>query len=112
MTLRSKTAVLLLADGAQWETAAVQLLDGPRTTLLQRCLDLPDLVASARTGTAEVAVVSASVLGLDAEVVGRLHAHGCSVVLIGIDDPAWLALGVDVVLAPEALENLLIGSRQ
>jgi Mrp family chromosome partitioning ATPase len=79
-----RTALLLAADACAWEQAAMEAVAaaGPSVVLLKRCLDLPDLLASASTGTAQVAVVAEGLLGLDADSVGRLARHGVRVVAV------------------------------
>ncbi|MFT4009497.1 MAG: hypothetical protein QM655_05580 [Nocardioidaceae bacterium] len=101
--------MLLLATGAAWEAHAVEALDGPRVNLVQRCLDLADLLAAARQGTASAAVVDAATPGLDVEVVGELEGAGLVVVAVTADaDAAARAqrLGVHRVLAPTALGTI------
>ena len=53
--------VLLAAGSAPWEAEAVARLSEPGqgVVLVQRCLDLADLLGAAATGTAEVALVAA-----------------------------------------------------
>ena len=53
-----------------------------RPPLVKRCLDLADLLASAATGSAQVAVVSDELPGLDADSVDRLARHGVRTVAV------------------------------
>lgn len=82
--LGERVGVLLAAGGAPWEIEALQVVGGPssRSVLVKRCVDLPDLLASAATGQARVAVVAAGLPGLDADSVGHLRRAGVSVVLM------------------------------
>ena len=86
MSLPGPTAVpvLLAAAGASWEAAAVERLDrrGAGTVLHRRCVDLPDLLAAARTGLSPVAVVAAGLPGLDADAVSVLRGSGVQVVAV------------------------------
>jgi MinD-like ATPase involved in chromosome partitioning or flagellar assembly len=87
LTPRSDVPVLVAASGADWETAALELLARPGTggTLHKRCVDLSDLVASAGTGLARVALVSGRLRGLDADAVSVLAQAGVGVVVV-LDD--------------------------
>lgn len=82
--LAERTGVLLAAGGAPWEVEALQLFSGRSsgTVLLKRCVDLPDLLATAATGQARVAVVAAELSGLDADSVGHLRRSGVAVVVV------------------------------
>lgn len=86
MNLPAPTAVpvLLAAGGAPWEAGAVERLErrGSGTTLRRRCVDLPDLLAAARTGLGRVAVVAEGLPGLDADAVAVLRGSGVQVVAV------------------------------
>ncbi|MFP5253199.1 MAG: CpaE family protein [Actinomycetes bacterium] len=83
---RAEIPVLVAADSALWEAAAVERLErrGSGAVLRRRCVDLPDLLAAARTGLGRVAVVAESLAGLDADAVAALH--GCGVEVVGVLD--------------------------
>ncbi|MGZ4454124.1 MAG: AAA family ATPase, partial [Nocardioides sp.] len=71
------TPVLILAAGADWETAALGVLErAPGLVVLRRCVDVDDLVAAASAGQAEAAVVALDAPGLDARTIDHLHHHG------------------------------------
>lgn len=76
--------VLVAASGAAWETGALERLRGaePAVLLLKRCVDLNDLLASASTGQARAALVSADLPGLDADSVAGLRKAGVGVVMV------------------------------
>jgi len=76
--------VLLAAAGASWEATAVERLDrrGAGTVLHRRCVDLPDLLAAARTGLSPVAVVAEGLPGLDVDAVSVLRSSGVQVVAV------------------------------
>jgi MinD-like ATPase involved in chromosome partitioning or flagellar assembly len=80
-----RTAVLVAAGGGAWEAQALGLLNAPGSGLvvLKRCVDLPDLLATASTGQARVAVVDGALTGLDTTSVASLRRGGVSVVLVG-----------------------------
>jgi MinD-like ATPase involved in chromosome partitioning or flagellar assembly len=111
----SKVPVLVAASGAGWETRALEELatSGPLVVLLKRCVDLHDLLASATTGEARVALVSASLPGLDLDSVSRLREAGVATVIVtaGPDPSAderehARRLGVEQVVPGSALEGL------
>lgn len=113
---RQRTGALLAASAAGWEgTAVAALTAGAQGVfLLKRCLDLADLLAAAATGTAQVAVVSSSLPGLDADSVSRLHQAGVQVVAVdaegtsarGATREQLSRLGIDLVLGAGELTAL------
>lgn len=80
------TIVLLVSTGAAWETRALAALQAsPATVVLKRCVDVADLLATASTGQAHVAVLAADLAGLDHAVVDDLGRYGVRVVGIATD---------------------------
>ena len=72
-----RTGVLVVASGAPWESAALRELTArPSIVVLKRCMDITDLMATAATGQASVAVISLDAPGLDPAAVDHLHRHG------------------------------------
>lgn len=68
---------LLVSTGAAWETTALASLNAhPGVVVLKRCVDLADLLATASTGQADVAVLGADLAGLDRGVIDQLAGHG------------------------------------
>ena len=66
--------VLILASGAAWESAALGLLERePGVVVLRRCVDVPDLLAAASAGQADVAVVALEAPGLDLAAIDHLR---------------------------------------
>ncbi len=107
MPAGDRTAVLLAAAGAPWETRALKALTGAGLVVLKRCVDLPDLLASAGAGQADVAVVSADLPGLDAASVTHLLRHDVRAVAVGAEGVRGLArIGVVEVLPEEAVAAL------
>ncbi|MGY1652088.1 AAA family ATPase [Geodermatophilus sp. SYSU D01119] len=105
MALQVVTAV----TGAAWEAALVGALDRADhgVTVVRRCVDASDLLATAATGTAQAALLSADLHRLDVDAVARLQAAGVAVV--GLVDPGderagdrLRALGVTTVLPADA----------
>ncbi|GAB3312016.1 P-loop NTPase [Geodermatophilus aquaeductus] len=105
MALQVVTAV----TGAAWEAALVGALDRADhgVTVVRRCVDASDLLATAATGTAQAALLSADLHRLDGDAVARLTAAGVAVV--GLADPAderagdrLRAIGVPTVLPADA----------
>lgn len=84
--MEGQTCVLLLAAGAPWESAALPELNGhPGIVLVKRCVDVTDLLASATTGQATVAVVSLDAPGFDGSAVHHLRQHGVESVAVLAD---------------------------
>jgi MinD-like ATPase involved in chromosome partitioning or flagellar assembly len=82
-----RVPVLVAAAGAEWEAEALDQLDRSRAVqLAKRCVDLPDLLASAGTGLVGVAVVAPDLPGLDADSVATLRSAGLGVVLVAAPD--------------------------
>jgi hypothetical protein len=80
-----KVPVLVAASGAGWEAPALDALErgGPGIVLTRRCVDLTDLLATAATGLASVAVLSPDLPGLDSDSVQTLHRAGVAVLAVG-----------------------------
>jgi len=76
--------LLTVGSGHQWESELVAALDKPGTTfvVVRRCADVADLLATAQTGRAVVAVVDGGVRRLDSAAVDRLNAAGVAVVAV------------------------------
>jgi MinD-like ATPase involved in chromosome partitioning or flagellar assembly len=107
-----RVAVLVAAAGAPWEAEALDRIErgGPRLVLAKRCVDLTDLLATASTGLASVAVVAPGLAGLDADSVDHLRRTGLGLVLVAAPaelrdgEPERLRrLGVEHVLTTEQL---------
>lgn len=80
------TVVVLVSTGAAWEARALAALQAHRATVvLKRCVDVADLLATASTGQADVAVLAADLAGLDHTVVDDLGRYGVRVVGIATD---------------------------
>ena len=83
--------VLVVAAGAAWESAALTRLGAHREiVVLKRCVDVDDLLASASSGQAEVAVVGLDAPGLDLSAVDHLRGHGVRPVAV-VAAEAWEA---------------------
>jgi MinD-like ATPase involved in chromosome partitioning or flagellar assembly len=104
-----KVPVLLAAGGEAWEATALRALAVDGVVVLKRCVDLADLLASAATGQAGVAVVSGELTGLDADAVMQLLRHDVRCVAVGGDSEVLDRIGVvssvavaDLAALPEA----------
>ena len=79
----ARVGTLVAAGASGWEPAALEVFSGQGPVrLVKRCLDLTDLLATAATGTAQVAVVSDRLPGLDADAVDRLRRDGVRTVVV------------------------------
>lgn len=105
---RNRLPVLVAAGGEPWETTALELIERDGLSLHKRCVDLPDLVASASTGLADVAVASAELRGLDADSVDVVRRAGVGLVLVhegAVPDERLRRLGADALVGTD-LEDL------
>lgn len=68
--------MLVAAGRADWEPRALQALTAVGIVVLKRCVDLPDLLGSAATGQADVAVIAGDLAGLDSDAINQLRHHG------------------------------------
>src|SRR3954451_18496493 len=81
--MADRALVLIVASGAAWETAALELLGAhPGIVVLKRCVDVDDLLAAATAGQADVAVLGLEAPGLDRAAVDLLGKHGVRPVAI------------------------------
>ena len=72
---------VLTALGNRWDSRVATLLGASReVTIVRRCADLPDLVATAAAGVGTVALVSSDLRGLDLTAVMQLRSAGVQVV--------------------------------
>jgi MinD-like ATPase involved in chromosome partitioning or flagellar assembly len=101
-----RVTVLLAAGGEAWEAAALRLLSGATTLVVKRCVDLSDLLASAATGQAEVAVVAGDLVGLDADAVTHLLRSDVRCVTVGGDAGDLTRIGVAGAVAEDELDQL------
>jgi MinD-like ATPase involved in chromosome partitioning or flagellar assembly len=111
--LGERAGVLVAAGGARWEVEALRAVAGGQSgaVLLKRCVDLPDLLATATTGQARVALVSAGLPGLDADSVAHLRRAGVGVLVVAEPDDGAVDLpGVCEVLTSDAVGTTLGGA--
>ena len=73
-----RVPVLTAVTGAAWESELVAELDRADlgVTVVGRCVDLPELLSVAATGTARAALLSADLGRLDRDAVARLASYG------------------------------------
>ena len=106
--------VLTAVTGATWESDLVSSLEHSRRgmSVVRRCVDLPDLLATAASGQARAVLLSADLRRLDRESVARLTAGGVAVVGIvtpGDDEGEQRLhrLGIAVVVPADASADVL-----
>jgi MinD-like ATPase involved in chromosome partitioning or flagellar assembly len=83
--------VLTAVTNARWEESLVQALGRSDlgVTVVRRCVDVADLLATASSGTARAVLVSSDLRRLDRETLARLAVQGVAVVgLVPPDDEA------------------------
>ena len=100
---------VLTAITGRWESRLVSGLEREReaVTVVRRCADLADLLATAATGQARAVVVSADLRWLDAAALTRLTGAECAVVALvepgdGAARHRLHQLGVEQVLDADA----------
>ncbi|GAB4011734.1 AAA family ATPase [Nocardioides ultimimeridianus] len=102
---------VMVESGAGWEQQALAVLTAdPGIVVLKRCVDVDDLVATASTGQAEVAVLGADLPGLDRAVVDTLAGHGVRLVGIAQDPDSTRVragrIGLEALVAADAIADL------
>jgi len=80
------TRVLVLAGGADWEAAFLTGSAAAGISVVARCVDVVDLMATATLGQAELAVVATQVPRFDADAVQHLLRHDVQVLVVGDPD--------------------------
>ncbi len=77
-----RVPVVAAVTGTRWEADLVSRLERETTdiTVVRRCVDLADLLATAATGTARAVLLSADLRRLDRDALARLSAGGLAVV--------------------------------
>jgi MinD-like ATPase involved in chromosome partitioning or flagellar assembly len=101
-----RVTVLLAAGGEPWEASALRMLSGGPSHVLKRCVDLTDLLASAATGQADVAVLTGELPGLDADAVMQLLRDDVRCVAVGGDEGTLTRIGVVAVVGEIDLDSL------
>jgi len=78
----ARVPVLTAVTDARWEAALVAALERGDlgVAVVRRCVDLADLLATASTGSARAALLSADLRRLDREALSRLAVAGVAVV--------------------------------
>ena len=99
--------VVVAAGGAAWEAQAIAVIESRSDLrLVRRCVDVADLLAVGATESAEVAIVSPSLPGLDIEVIDRVRRAGLRLVAMTEGDPEAVGrLGLDEPLTLDALQS-------
>ncbi len=119
--LTGPVPVLAAVSGASWEAALVSALERTPAgiTVVRRCVDLPDLLAAATTGTARGVLLSAGLRRLDRNALSRLAV--AQVAVVGLVTPGdaeaesrLRRLGVATVLpadsAPADISTAMAGA--
>jgi MinD-like ATPase involved in chromosome partitioning or flagellar assembly len=103
----ARLCILVLAGGAGWESAVLPALEQAGVIVAKRCVDVPDLMASASAGQAAVAVVSGDLPRLDAEAIMHLLRYDVRTLAVTAD-PALAdrmhRLGVVETVSPGPVE--------
>jgi len=89
----ARLVVVVLAGGAAWEAGVLQGLREAGIVVTKRCVDVPDLMASAPSSGAAVAVVAGDLPHLDAEAVMHLLRYDVRTLAVSSDPAASERLG-------------------
>jgi len=109
VTAPGPVSTVLATGGAAWEPDLLgRLAERPELTVVRRCVDLADLLATAGAGVVRAALIADSLHRLDRDTVARLRRDGVAVV--GLSDPVeeersarrLAAIGVDVLVVASA----------
>lgn len=105
------TGVLVAVGAAEFEFDVLTAAASRDLHVVRRCVDVADLLATAASRQAAVALVSSALLGLDTEVLDRLRRERVLVVGVADDDLSLQAtllrrLGVDAVVTVDELVDL------
>lgn len=106
--------VLMMASGAAWESDAFARLTGAGgVVVLKRCVDVDDLLATATSGQADVAVLGLEAPGLDPSAIAHLRRYAVRPVAVAaaaLDDLDVRAraerLGITALVAADDLDSL------
>jgi MinD-like ATPase involved in chromosome partitioning or flagellar assembly len=98
------SGVLVAVGAVPFEPAVLSVAAHPGLHVVRRCVDLPDLMATAARRQAQAALVSAALRGLDVEAVERLRGEGVAVVGVvaedsSADEALLRQIGIDYVVA-------------
>ncbi len=91
------SGLLTAGGGHAWETEVVAALDHPGAslTVVRRCADMADVLATASTGQAVACLLAADLRRLDSESVQQLTAFGVSVVVVYAAADQWASVRLD-----------------
>ena len=105
------TGVLVAVGGVNFEADVLSVAAEPQMHVVRRCVDVADLVATAASRQADVALISAQLRGVDAEIVDRLRSEGVAVVGVvaeasSADEALLRQIGVEHVASVDDLVSL------
>ncbi|GAA2071555.1 P-loop NTPase [Aeromicrobium halocynthiae] len=106
----SVAAVAVVAAGAPWESVVVREVEAAESLrLARRCMDVAELLAVAGVGV-DVAVVDATMTGLNLDAVELLRGRGVLVLGVG-ERPRLTALGIEVAVEPGSVATTVAEAR-
>jgi MinD-like ATPase involved in chromosome partitioning or flagellar assembly len=109
-----RVPILTAVTDARWEASLVHAFETTDlgVSLVRRCVDVADLLATAAAGTAQAVLVSSDLRRLDREALSRLA--GCGVAVVALVSPGDEAaerrlrqLGVRHLVPADALPQLI-----
>ncbi|MGI8701843.1 MAG: AAA family ATPase [Nocardioidaceae bacterium] len=105
------TGVLVAVGAAAFEFEVLSASADRNLHVVRRCVDVADLLATAATRQARVAIVSSALVGLDTEVLDRLRDEQVAIVGVADSEESLQStllrrLGVDAVVTVAELADL------
>lgn len=109
--MTSSTGVLVAVGAVAFEADVLAAAEGGGLHVVRRCVDIPDLLASAISRQAQVALVSVELAGLDGQTVTRLGEEQVRVIGVtdarsGPDVERLRGLGVENVVVADERDSL------
>jgi MinD-like ATPase involved in chromosome partitioning or flagellar assembly len=103
--------VLVVAAGAAWESPVLERVNARSgMVVLNRCVDVDELLATSSAGQADAAIVALDAPGLDPAAVDLLHRHQVRVVAVARDTESARTraarVGIDVLVDDGDLAGL------
>lgn len=105
------TGILVAVGATEFESEVLVAASAGDLHVVRRCVDVADLLATAASRQADVALMSTALGGLDADVVARLGEERVTLVGVVAESPSTDATvlrsyGIDIVVATSELSHL------
>lgn len=92
--------VVIALGNAAWESQFISSVSHPMfdMSIVKRCVDGVDVLATLRTVDVDAVVVTDGVLRIDADCVAEVMAAGVHFIAISADRHSWISLGVSDIV--------------